>query len=255
HYACGNPQFDDFFLALYRMQVEMARAPDDLAEARAEVADVVNAASETSSKQLAEKVHGELQKLVPRGIRVKIEVQTPEPTQRNESAESEAPEPSALVRHSGRPNETDRRLLTRLEASTTRVARLAARMRRARERLNGLRLIALQLEGQVDQAFDLGKLEKRREVRANLEDGIKVIALMTERAERIEQRSTELLDAIVSTGSTDDGTVALESLHAKKPRAPERTTKKSPRPARPRPRDDADDEPAQPEPKSTEFDP
>ncbi len=79
---------------------------------------------------------------------------------------------------------------------------------------------------------------------------------MTDRAKDLEQQSGDLLDALVSTAGTDDGSASLVPLEdAARAETRERPAKARPRRTRRRARADDASEPSRPEPKSTEFEP
>ena len=90
-------------------------------------------------------------------------------------------------------------------------------MQVAKPRLGELQLLVGQLDGQVDSAFDLGGMSKRREVRQNLQDALKVIPLMTERANEVDAASTELTTLVAEKAGTDDGSVGLAPAPAPEP--------------------------------------
>jgi outer membrane biosynthesis protein TonB len=230
HYASGNRQFDEFFLELYRLQVRLAAAPDELANARMELAKAAAAEPRTPNAELADKLHAHFEGLIARGIRVKIEVQAPEPPDPKATA--------ASLKSSGNPSSADRASFTAVESALTSLLQLHAEMKLATPRLAELQLIATQLDGQIDQSFDLGGLAKRREVRQNLQDSLRVIALMLDRAKVLEAESGELAMLVAEKAGTDDGSVGLAPTPAPTqsepaPRA-EPEPKPAPRPAAPR---------------------
>lgn len=218
HYATGNKAFDEYFLELYQFQVQLAEAPTQLRTARETLAKAAEIEPTKPNVELIDKLHARLEKMVSSGVRVKLAVTAPDP-----------PDPaqtSASVRHSGTPSSADRELLTQVEAALTTLAKLRATMRLAPPRLTELRLLAGQLDAQVNEAFDLGSSAKRSEVRANLDDAVKVIALMLDRAKLVEAQSNELVTLVVEKAGTDDGSVGD---------APAPEPKPEPRPAAPRP--------------------
>jgi hypothetical protein len=68
-------------------------------------------------------------------------------------------------------------------------------------------------------------------VRANLDDAVKVIALMLDRAKVVQTESTELVTLVVDKAGTDDGSVG--SAPSTPPAPP--AAKPEPRPPAPRP--------------------
>jgi hypothetical protein len=237
YYVSGNQQFDAFFLELYRLQVRLAEAPNELAKARTDLAQSAGVEPSTPNPELADKLHGALEKLIAGGIRVKIEVTSPDP-----------PDPKAAtasLKTSGNPRDSARSLITTIESALTTLVKLRAEMQLAKPRLSELQLLVGQLDGQVDSAFDLGGMSKRREVRRNLQDALKVIPLMTERASEVEAASTELATLVAEKAGTDDGSVGLAPAPAPEPPKPRQPAAAEPRPATPRP---ASPRPAAPRP-------
>jgi len=226
YYASGNQQYDEFFLELYRLQVRLAEAPGELSKARTDLARSAAVDANRPSAELADKLHTELQKLAAKNIRVKIEITSPEPP--------DAKATSAKLTTSGNPSSENRALFTTIESALTTLVKLRAEMQLAEPRLGELRLLATQLEGQIDQTFDLGGTSKRREVKKNLEDAVKVIALMLERAKAVEAQSGELSSLVAEKAGTDDGTVGLSpSPPVAAPSEPVPVAEPKPEPARP----------------------
>lgn len=219
-YATGNKEFDEYFLELYQFQVKLAEAPAELQTARETLAKAAEVEPQKPNAELVDKLHARLEKMIASGVRVKLEVTAPDP-----------PDPaqtSASVKHSGTPSTADSELLTRIETSLTTLAKLRAGMALAPPRLTELRLLAGQLDAQVNEAFDLGSSAKRSEVRANLDDAVKVIALMLDRAKQVETQSTELVTLLLDKAGTDDGSVGNAP-----PTPP--ASRPEPRPSAPRP--------------------
>lgn len=255
HYAAGNPQFDEFFVELHRLQVRFAAAPGELASSRAALAELANVPPETATAELVEKVQTWLERLAGKGVRVKLELKTSDPP---------TAKATASLAHSGKPSAGERAQLDSLERAAQTLFTLRAELRAAPGRLDELRLLAQQLEGQVDEAFDLGDLSKRGEVRQNLEDALKVIALMASRAKELEPPTSELVTAIEARLGTDDGSVGRvpepprAEAPAEAPKPPPRAARR-PRPQPPAapkpPPAEAPAETPKPPPKPAEFEP
>jgi hypothetical protein len=227
YYVSGNQQFDGFFLDLYRLQVRLAEAPNELAKARAALSQSAGVDPSTPNTELADKLHGAFEKLIAGGVRVKIEVTSPDP-----------PDPKAAtasLKTSGNPRDSARALISTVEGALTTLVKLRAEMQLAKPRLSELQLLVGQLDSQVDSAFDLGGMSKRREVRRNLQDALKVIPLMTERASEVEAASAELATLVAEKAGTDDGSVGLAQASAPEPAKPSQPAAAEPRPASPRP--------------------
>jgi hypothetical protein len=227
YYVSGNQQFDEFFLELYRLQVRLAEAPNELAKARTALSQSAGVDPSTPNAELSDKLHAAFEKLIAGGVRVKIEVTSPDP-----------PDPKAAtasLKTSGNPRDSAGALITTVESALTTLVKLGAEMQAAKPRLGELQLLVGQLDGQVDSAFDLGGMSKRREVRKNLQDALKVIPLMTERAQEVGAASTELATLVAEKAGTDDGSVGLAPAPAPEPTKPSQPAAAEPRPKTPRP--------------------
>ena len=98
HYATGNKVFDEYFVELYQFQVKLADAPTELQTARETLAKAAEIEAAKPNAELVDKLHARLEKLVAKGIRVKLEVTAPDP-----------PDPaqtSASVKHSSASRNT-----------------------------------------------------------------------------------------------------------------------------------------------------
>ena len=226
YYASGNKQFDEFFLQLHRLQVRLAEAPDEFAKARSDLAKSANTDLSNADAALADALHARFEKLIPRGIRVKIVLDA--------NATGAATTTPVSLQASGNPSAVDRELFTTVEGALSTLVKLQAEMQTAIPRLSELRLLAGQLDGQVEEAFDLGNARKRREVRQNLADSIKVIGLMEERARAVAAAAGDLSSAVSAKAGTDDGTVGSAPSPASPPLPRAADELPPPKPQRPR---------------------
>jgi hypothetical protein len=226
YYASGSPEFDRFFRELHQFQVRLGAAPDEWVKHRAVLVKTAAADDSAPSLEIAEKLHGQLEKLVARGIRVKLELAAPD--------KPGIPPSVVNLKTSGNPGASERELLTAVDRALNGLAKLHAEMSSATPRLGELHSLATQLDGQVNEAPDLGGPSKRREVRRNLSDATQVIALMTERSRSIGAQSGELVKWVVEKAGTDDGSVGsspASPIHAPPSPGPGSLTSETPHPA------------------------
>ena len=73
YYSSGNPQYDEFFIALYQLQVEMANAPSAALAERQNLAQALGLSPETPAEGVAQRLREEALKLSRTGLRMKLE--------------------------------------------------------------------------------------------------------------------------------------------------------------------------------------
>jgi hypothetical protein len=146
--------------------------------------------ADASDDALKSRLSAELRKLASQGLRARLEVP---PASANEDA-------SATLHTSESSTATPFRELLPTEA--TRLVRSRAGMLLAGAELDRLNVTGIALESKVEQAFRVEGPWKRDEVRGNLSDGQKVIALMKARAREVivlDERLLALLGEVVNT--------------------------------------------------------
>lgn len=191
YYSAGKPEFDSFFIELHRLQVELLSAGDEPRAARRSLTVAAGLAPEASDETLEARLAQELQKLAAQGLRVRLEV--PEA--------SSAVDASATLHTSESANRSPWRAT--LPSEATRLVRSRNRMVATREQLDRLRVVGIQLEGNVDPTFRVEGPWKKSEVTKNLEDGQKLITLMSARAQEVEKQTAALLALLARAAVTD----------------------------------------------------
>jgi hypothetical protein len=161
--------------------------------------------AEASDESLKARLEQELQKLAAQGLRVRLEV--PEA--------SSATDASATLHTSESANRSPWRATLPREA--TRLVRSRNRMVATREQLDRLRVVGIQLEGYVEPTFRVEGPWKKSEVTKNLEDGQKLITLMSARAQEVEKQTTALLTLLAQAASTDPRLGARTTLPPAEP--------------------------------------
>lgn len=252
YFAAGSPDYDEFFVAIHRLQLEMANAPREIADARRALSTAVVSSADASNAQLAEKVKATLERLADRGVRTRVEFKSPTP-----------PDPEhtmALLTPWTNPTGNDRQAFEDLESSLTRILRFAATMRRASARLIELRSRVPRLEAGIGSSFRDQSRGKRRQVEQNLEDAAQVSLLMLARADELGTPAEALANELRHVLAPNF------KLPASPPPASE-PAPPSPEPPRPRPRaapeprakagagDEAKPKAAPEPPKSADFEP
>ena len=191
YYAAGKPEFDSFFIALHEKQVAMLAAPQEPAETRKNLTQIMGLPANASDSSLKDRLSQELKKLASQGQRVRLEVPEPSPTL----------DASATLYASDSAHAAPLRATLTQEA--TRLVRSRNRMLAGKAELEKLNVTGITLEGSVDQAFRVDGPWKRDEVRKNLADGQKLITLMQARAQEVIDLDQKLLALLVEVASTD----------------------------------------------------
>jgi hypothetical protein len=191
-FRSGNADYDRFFDVTHALQVQMAAAPGELADARQHLTEAVVVAKSSSSTVLAERIKSELDRIGRHGSFVRVEIIAP--------ASLEPSSTRAVLTASQKPRAADANLLRQVESSVTRLLRLEASMHRARRELDSLCGSALRLEGALDTSFP--DRAQRELVTENLRDAERLITLMLARTEAVQTPTAEFLTRLaVATGS------------------------------------------------------
>lgn len=234
YFSTGNPNYDEFFVRLYRMQVELKTVPDGLAASRAELARNLalepNAESDAVRKALAAKA-GELGS---RGVSLAFD-----------RGRDPGAEPRLVV--SGTPGDADRPLVKTLEDSVSRLGEIRERSSAWQKELDWLPPAGVALDGGVDSAFVGQSSGTRDDIHENLADAQKVVALMSSRKKEAEESAAEfeaLLAGALSPVRSDPPPAPAEEEPKPKPRA--RSSGGSARPAAATPSNDEQAPPPKP---------
>jgi hypothetical protein len=183
YYSSGDPEFDEFFLALHRVQVELESAPDRERKAVHALAQALELA-EQELATLEKKLHARMDELHEQGT------QTSLVRQRQDDPE----QVSLTVQVQGRvPEDEERALLATIETSGTTLLELTAQTARIKDRLESLSLAAIRLEPNIGDHFRKQGPAKTDEVSKNLRDARKAIASMTATLDGVSDRSAKLL--------------------------------------------------------------
>jgi len=192
YYSAGKPDFDSFFIELHDKQVELQVAPNEPADVRKNLTQLVNLTADASDDSLKDRLTQELKQLAAKGLRLRLAA--PEPsTSLDASATLYASETS-----------TSTPFRSALPEQATRLVRSRNRMLAAKAELEKLNVSGVELEGKVYPTFHTDGPWKRDEVRKNLEDGQKVITLMQSRAQEVTETCSKLLALLGAVATTDE---------------------------------------------------
>ncbi|HEY5377493.1 MAG TPA: hypothetical protein VIK01_27625 [Polyangiaceae bacterium] len=234
YYAAGDPHYDEFFVGLFLLQVQMEQAPHLPELERLNLAHALALTPQASSDEVGQRLHEEALKLSRSGLRMRLD----------QNPASEKPESaSAALRTSERPKDRQTAAFVgQIETSTTALLRSVGELKQADEALDGLELAAGGLDASVDKDFAAAPAGKQDEVKKNLADAHKLIALMKVRASEVRGESEQLLATVSKAVNTDDGSLgapgtegpsaeaAAEAAKAAEANAKKGTLKTKPKP-------------------------
>lgn len=183
YFAAGKPDYDEFFVQLYRLQVDLETTPRQLAAERARLATAVGVPKDADPTAFRAKLVEHVNGLRARGVRFQY------------ARENEI----AVLRVSGaRPGaETDfGQALASAVQTTTQSRRQSPSWH---QRVDDLPPRAVSLERNIEAAFVGQSRGTRSDVRQNLADAQQLLALMTPRLTRIDEQTNELYDALEAT--------------------------------------------------------
>jgi hypothetical protein len=220
YFSTGNPEYDDFFIDLHRLQVELNDAPAQAAAPRAALAEKLEVGLDT------EVIREALKKRVTElaGRSVKLAVEKP----------SEPTKPLAL-RVTGSPSGADAELKATLDETLGKASELKLRVGGWLKLLDELPGRATALEGSVNAAFVGTSPGKREDIKKNLTDAKKVVEILVTRAKDAERTNSELLEAVTSALGEAPAAASPETAPATEDPKPEKKARKAPPPSRPRP--------------------
>ena len=199
YYAAGDPHYDEFFVGLFLLQMQMDQAPHLPELERLNLAHALALTPRASSDEVGQRLREEALKLSRSGLRMRLD-QNPSP-EKPESA-------SAALRTSERPKDRQTAAFVgQIETSATALLRSVGELKQADEALDGLELAAGGLDASVDKDFAAAPAAKQDEVKKNLADAHKLIALMKVRASEVRGESEQLLATVSKAVNTDDGSL------------------------------------------------
>ncbi len=220
YYSSGNPQYDQYFIELYELQVQMETAPQVPVAERQNLAQFLGLSSETPPDGVAERVHEEAVKLNHAGVRMKLEQTAP--ADRPDAA-------SATIRATVRPKDASLALIEHVETSATNLLRTSQQMKAAGAALAKLEVDTVNLDADVPKVFAEAHVGKQGEVKKNLADAQKLITLMKARGAEVQSECDELLSSIAKAVNTDDGSLSAPPAEASGEAAKEDVKKPAPK--------------------------
>jgi len=229
YFGTGDPDFDEFFLTLFRLQEEIESTSVSFAASRAELARSLGLPSASEDAQLFDALRERTRRLWRSGVRVRARRET-----------EKSPDPSTaplVIRMSAPVSAEDRTVFDLVRHSSLEFSRASSRMRPAEQRLAELGFRTAELARRSDIAFRRDSASKREAVRANLRDAGDAIANLRRKAASLDRASRELLALVKRGADTAESGIAPDGQETG------RAQDDKPRPGRVRSRTNLPDRP------------
>lgn len=194
-YQSGDPNFDQFFTALYDLQIEMGKAPEREKEIRQDLAKITKSDPDASATLLAKKVEKKAKELADAGTGLALDV---------EGVEGDDTPTVKLAVEGKELSGDDKSYAEDVEKAAKAFAKLLGRMRDAAREIEQMRATSVALDQQVDAAFRKGGPSKKAEVRKNLEDARTLMPLMAARAQETGDAAKTALKKLAEAMNTKD---------------------------------------------------
>lgn len=195
-YKSGDPTFDEFFESLYDLQVEMATAPDEEKEIRKRLAKQLEVDQDASASLLAKKAGEIAKEMATKGVGLKVEM---------DEGDVDAKPTAEVHTAGGMPNSDDKAFIDAVETTMQKELDLARAMKKRQKALERMEATIVELEPRIDTTFRLGGPRKKAEVRKNIDDAKKLFALMTTRADDVQESARQTAKKLAEAVKTDDG--------------------------------------------------
>jgi hypothetical protein len=221
YYGAGEPEYDDFFLRLYRLQLALKDAPKRIGEPRQKVADALGVGPDPEEIRVAlTKRATELQN---RGIRYTV------------AHTGESQPPTLIV--TGNPTGKDFELKGYLEGGLKSAGELKIDTTAWQKELDELSSKESSLESGVNEKLASRSEGDRAEITQNLSDGQKIITLLVERTRDLDHATTDFLKALgTALGEKQLELAPAESTEDSSGEQPEKKSKRGAKAPKPVPK-------------------
>lgn len=185
YFATGNPNYDEFFVRLHRMQLELGAAPETLAQIRANLARELELAPASAADVVRAALTTKAGAVGARGATLEV-------------VPSRDAEKGLRLGVTGSPAAADKSFVAMLGQAIERLGELRARSPGWERELEWLAPAGIALDGSVEAAFIGQSRGTRDDVHENLADAQRVVALMRTRKREIDASGAELEELFVS---------------------------------------------------------
>jgi hypothetical protein len=182
YYSSGNPDYDEFFLRVYRLQFELKDGPDGVERLVAELTSKLGLARGAPPRDLRVALAEKAKSFGSKGVTLRLERDVGGGMQ---------------LRRAGTVTDADAALLDTLGRAVTAIDAVRDGIGRWQRDLDTLPPRGIELDRGVDEAFWLEGRGKRSEVHENLADAQKVMGLMRSIVKDADTRSDQLSEVIV----------------------------------------------------------
>jgi len=211
YFATGQPDYDEFFIQLYRLQLDLETTPKKLAADRARLAAAIDLPADSDAATFRAKLVAHVNALRARGVRFQYTREKAVAVLRVHGASA------------GADTDFGQALASAVQSATS-----ARRKSHAwREQHDQLPPRGVLLERNIEVAFTGESRATRSDVRQNLSDAQQLLVLMGARLTRIDEQTAELYDALEA---------ALHESPPPPPPEPAPETKSQPNAAKPKAR-------------------
>jgi hypothetical protein len=234
YFSTGNPSYDEFFVRLYRMQVELKAAPETLGSIRRDLLRELELPPTADDAELKRTLDVKATEMRGRGTSLSVE------RGRDSGAR-------ARLSVTGTPGQADQPLVKTLDETIVRLGEVRERVGPWQKELEWLPQAGIALDGGVEAAFVGQSRATREDVHENLADGQKVVTLMVVRVKEVDANGAAL-EGLLASAIGEKNVAPSEPAPAPNPRprpAPARRVSEAPAPPAPsKPASPAEDEPA-----------
>jgi hypothetical protein len=193
-YRTGEPAYDEYFAAVYELQVALAKAPAEEQQVGQTLRGALGVDPAGSIDDAVARANQHAQALASAGTRLKVDLRG-----------MGEPAPEVDVVPTGTPPDpAGQAFAGAIRDGVLAFAALHGRMRQTRAVIDRLQVMAPALEAQLDTVFRKS-LARRTEVRKNFEDSKALIPIMIARAQTVEQSAGQAAVRLAEACRTDDG--------------------------------------------------
>lgn len=198
YFASGEPHFDQFFIGLYLLQLQMGEARRVPLEEKQRLARALGLSDSASDTDILQRLRAQALDWANAGTRVRLDLDAPE----------QPGTTIAVLRSNAHPSaDREAPLIKTVETSATALLASIAEMKRAAEALARLAQDRAALASRVEVAFEGSSYAKQRDVKRNLADAERLIELMSARASEVRLADERFLAGLGEALNTDDGSV------------------------------------------------
>jgi hypothetical protein len=182
YYSSAHPDYDEFFLRVYRLQVELKDGPENVERLTVELSRKLGLAPTATAPELRTALAEKVRSLGSGGVTLRLEREVGG---------------GVYLKTSGTATGADAALLATLGPAVTAIDAMRDRIGPWQRELDTLPPRGIELDRGVDEVFRLEGRGKRGTVHDNLADAQKVMGMMRSLLKDADTRSAELSEAVL----------------------------------------------------------